>query len=271
MEFSALVILVLFGVFGGFLSGLLGVGGGIIFIPIISFYLRQQGLEGEELVKYILANSFATIFFAGLISTYKQYRIRQFFPKQIGLTAVLAMLSGTAVSYGITTGDWYNKRAFSIIFLALLIFSVLRILLKKPEQSIEVKSSPSHKYLITGALTGVVTALSGLGGGVIMIPLFNQYIKIDMKSASAISIGVIPLILVPVLATYIIATPISWMSEDQLGYVLPSMFLPMVAGLLFAAPLGVATAQKASDKVLKFIFASLVIIVIINTLVTLYT
>ena len=270
MEITALLILFLFGVFGGFLSGLLGVGGGIIFIPIISYYLRQLGLEGDELVKYILANSFATIFFAGLISTYKQYRIRQFYPKQIGLTAALAMITGTLVSYGITSGDWYNKRAFSVIFLALLIFSVFRILLKRPEQAIDVASSPKHKYLITGALTGIVTALSGLGGGVVMIPLFNQYIKIDMKSASAISIGVIPLILIPVLATYIMATPLNPIMQDQLGYVLPSVFFPMVAGLLFAAPIGVATAQRSSDKVLKFIFASLVIIVIINTLVTLF-
>ncbi len=270
MELSSLFILFLFGVLGGFLSGLLGVGGGIIFIPILSYYLRQMGLEGEEFIKYLLANSFATIFFAGLISTYKQYRIRQFYPKQIALTAVLAMVSSTLVSYGITRGDWYNKKAFSIIFLALLIFSVFRILLKKPKDALEVKKSSPKKYLLTGLLTGIVTSMSGLGGGVIMIPLFNQYVKIDMKSASAISIGVIPLILIPVLITYMFAVPDQFIVSDQLGYVLPTVFFPMVAGLLFAAPLGVAAAQRTTDKVLKFIFASLVIIVIFNTIATLF-
>lgn len=269
MEVTAVVILMLFGMTGGFLSGLLGVGGGIIFIPIISYYLKQAGLEDDEFVRYLLANSFATIFFAGLISTYKQYRIQQFYPKQILLTASFAMLTSAAVTYLITSESWYSKRTFGIIFLILLLFTVFRILLKKPKAQYEVAQTPKHKYLITGFLTGIITALSGLGGGVVMIPLFNQYIKIDMKSSSAISIGVIPLILIPVLATYLFSTPVQNVAESQIGYVLPLLFFPMVAGLLFAAPLGVATAQKISDKLLKIIFACLVILVIINTIINL--
>ncbi|MFY0644911.1 MAG: sulfite exporter TauE/SafE family protein [Bacteroidia bacterium] len=268
MEATSFIILIFFGMLGGFLSGLLGVGGGIIFIPIISFFIRPFDLEAQEYVRYLLANSFATIFFAGVISTYKQYRIQQFYPKQILITASLAVVSSTVVTYLITAQSWYSKRAFSIVFLALLVFTVFRFVYKKPSHTNKVKETPSIKYLITGFLTGIVTSLSGLGGGVIMIPLFNQYIKIDMKSSSAISIGVIPLILIPVLVTYLISSPLQLVQETQMGYILPELFLPMVAGLLFAAPIGVASAQKTSDKVLKIIFASLVIIVIINTIVS---
>lgn len=269
MGAEQIVILVFFGVFGGFLSGFLGVGGGIIFIPIVSYFLHLWGVEPDEYVPYVLANSFATIFFAGLISTYKQYRIQQFYPKQIGLTASLAMVSSALVTYSIVNASWYKKEYFSILFIALLVFTVVRFVFKSPPTKVEVEQAPKKKFLITGLLTGVVTALSGLGGGVVMIPLFNQYIKIDMKASSAISIGVIPLILIPVLITYMLAEPGQMFVEEQLGYVLPGLFFPMVAGLLFAAPIGVATAQKTSDKLLKIIFASLIIIVIINTLVNL--
>jgi uncharacterized membrane protein YfcA len=262
---QTILILVLVGAFGGFLSGLLGVGGGIIFIPIITYFLEGYGLEGDEMVRYILANSFATIFFAGLISTYKQYRLQQFHPKPIAATASLAMVSSAAVTYMITLVDWYSQAAFSSIFIGLLIFTIIRFTVRKPKDTVPVNETKMKKYVVTGFLTGIVTSLSGLGGGVIMIPLFNQYVRIDMRSASAISIGVIPLILIPVLITYLLSSPEQIVSEEQLGYVIPGLFFPMVAGLLFAAPMGVATAQKVSDKLLKGIFVTLVIIVIINT------
>jgi uncharacterized membrane protein YfcA len=269
MELGAVVILVLFGIIGGFLSGLLGVGGGIIFIPIIAYFLEAAGIGGEESVRYLLANSFGTIFFAGLVSTWKQYKIKSFYPRQILITGVAAMVTSTIVSYLITSKDWYSREAFNMLFLALLLFTVTRFIRSKMTESVAVESTTSKKFLLTGLLTGIITSLSGLGGGIVMIPLFNKYIKLDMRSASAISIGVIPLILIPVLITYLLKTPDVAFAQSQIGYLIPSLFLPMVAGLVFAAPIGVASAQKISDKLLQIIFAGLVIIVIINTIVKL--
>ncbi len=266
MELTSILILFFFGLIGGFLSGLLGVGGGIIFVPILTFFLKQMGVDGEELVKYVLANSFGTIFFAGIISTYKQKKYSSFYPKQILLTASLAMVSSFMVSYLITNQSWYSKRAFGIFFLSLLVITLLRFVFVKKSTSIEVKDTKTYKYLIAGFFTGIVTALSGLGGGVIMIPLFTQYVKLNIKIASAISIGAIPLIILPVLINYGISLPAEYLNDMQIGYILPHLIFPMVAGLVFAAPFGVAIAQKSSDKLLKIIFAALIVIVIFNTI-----
>lgn len=268
METYLVVILFIFGILGGFLSGLLGVGGGIIFVPILASVLTQLGIGDEELAKYILANSFAATFFAGSISSYKQYKLNAFYPKQILLTAVLAIPSSLIITYLITKGTWYNKQSFSIFFIILLIIMLFRFLMTKRPSKVELSDTQSSKFMITGALSGVISALSGLGGGIIMVPLFTQYMKLRIRMSAAISIGVIPIMMIPMIISYGIMGPENHVDDIQIGYLLPSIFLPLIAGLLFAAPTGVTVAQKISEKLLKIIFASLILIVIIKTIGT---
>ena len=267
MDYSLILTLFLFGIIGGFISGLLGVGGGIIFVPVLSTLLASLGYGNQELTKYVLANSFAATFFAGAISTYKQYKLNSFHPKKILLTSLLAVPSSLLITHLIATGTWYSKEKFSYFFIVLLAFMLYRMLASSKEvfkpNSKELK--PWH-FPVTGVLTGIVSGLSGLGGGIIMVPLFTQYLKLDIKKAAAISIGVIPIMMISMLILYGSYTPNQEIIAWHWGYLLPSIFLPLVAGLLFAAPMGVSVSQKASSKYLRLIFATLVFIVIIKTI-----
>ncbi|MFT4826909.1 MAG: putative membrane protein YfcA [Bacteroidia bacterium] len=269
MDYAIVLTLFFFGIIGGFISGLLGVGGGIIFVPVLSTLLASIGYGDQELAKYILANSFASTFFAGAISTYKQYKLNSFHPQKILLTASLAIPISLLITHLIATGNWYSKEKFSYFFIVLLVFMLYRIL--APSKRVFKPNSkelrPWH-FPVTGALTGVISGLSGLGGGIIMVPLFTQYLKLDIKKAAAISIGVIPIMMIPMLILYGSYTPTQEIIVWHWGYLLPSIFLPLVAGLLFAAPMGVAIGQKASSQYLKLIFAVLVFTVIIKTIGT---
>jgi uncharacterized membrane protein YfcA len=69
------LILLLCGSIGGFLAGLLGVGGGMLFIPVIHEYLNGYSLTTDEIVKYTLGNSIALVFISGVSGTFRQIKM----------------------------------------------------------------------------------------------------------------------------------------------------------------------------------------------------
>ena len=95
---SGFLWLLLLGSFGGLLAGLLGVGGGMLFIPVITSYLHQYDISSAEMVKFTLANSIALVFMSGVSGTFRQIKTELFFlqfsiaPKNAGLVKKLPSL-----------------------------------------------------------------------------------------------------------------------------------------------------------------------------------
>jgi len=266
LELEFILILLALGVFGGFLSGLLGVGGGIIFVPVFDFVFRQLGIQGEELVRWILANSFLAIMFSGMLSTI-QHRKRGFFEFLTMLSiAIPAMISGSLVSNLIAHFEWYSDSLFKLIFISVLGFTLWRSIVKnrKEQQHHEVNRSMSL-HIFIGVITGIVSALSGLGGGVAMIPLLTLLAHREIKEASAISIGVIPMMVIPFLVSYAIAEPVQFPHSGLAsGYLSFTSVLPVAAGIALGAPFGVRSAHRMANHRLQTIFAILLLILMLR-------
>jgi uncharacterized membrane protein YfcA len=70
------LILLLIGSLGGFLAGIMGVGGGLVFIPVLTFIFNQFDLlSNTEIVRFTLANSIALVFISGISGVYRQYKM----------------------------------------------------------------------------------------------------------------------------------------------------------------------------------------------------
>lgn len=258
MEYNLIDILLLIvaGALGGFLSGLLGVGGGIIFIPILDFAFKYYGFPKEETVVLLLANSLFIIFFTGIVNSYKQYRIKNFHPVLILYTAVPAIVSALLLTFLIKSGTWYSKDKFNIVFLAVLAPLIFRMLATRKKVHAEGAEQTNKKYFsVVGFFTGFVTALSGLGGGIIMVPLFTDILKVDIKKAASISAGVVPLIALSVSASYLFSSPTAPIPLPHVGYIVYYLTLPMIAGTFVAVGYGIRFAHSLPSPVIKTIFA----------------
>jgi uncharacterized membrane protein YfcA len=136
---------------------------------------------------------------------------------------------------------------------------------KVPAANASVIIKPLGFY-ITGFFAGIVTAMSGLGGGVIMTPVFTDLLKLNIKKASAISNGVIPFFAIAVGILNLNTPSTQNVSEWQVGYVVFPVVIPMILSTFFLAPLGVMASQKANQKTIRLVFASFISLVFIKTL-----
>ena len=248
------ILLFLLGSIGAFLSGFLGVGGGIVYIPILDYFLTKMGLSGDGLVKGILANSLFTIIFSGSVSSYKQYKMGNFYPREILLTAATGVLTAVGMTLLIKSGTWYSKTVFNYVFASMLLVIALRMFISKSKPAIENIKAKAAGLYTTGFFAGIITAMSGLGGGVIMTPIFTDVLKMDIKKASAISNGVIPLFAIAVGVLNLSSTADQIVTSWQVGYIIFPVVIPMILATFIFAPIGVTVAQKANSTIIRMVF-----------------
>ena len=285
---SEFLWLLLLGSFGGLLAGLLGVGGGMLFIPVITSYLHQYDISSTEMVKFTLANSIALVFMSGVSGTFRQIKMGTWQWKQSLTIGIPGAISNYFMTQAIQDGNWYQKEVFQGVFLGFLGLSILNMILGKSKSSrqkdgngnpqIEEQSTPYQFNLmqdwpsmLVGIFAGTIVALSGLGGGIIMVPLFLIILKKSMHSATALSLSIVPILSISALIKYTSITATHQVSSYQTGYLLWIMLIPMLLGVIFFSSLGQKMATKVPVVWLRVIFALLSAFILVKTLLELYS
>lgn len=270
-----IIILIIGGCFGGFLAGLLGVGGGLIYIPLLSLLLAQQsGLSSDEIVKFTLANSFGLVFLSGVSGIYRQIKLNVYSFKNSLFIGVPGAIAATTMSYFIQHGNWYQKDKFQIVFLFFLLISISNMIFGKKEETLNQSLNQKNKFLIqisVGLFAGIVVSLSGLGGGIVMVPLFRWFLKKPIHDATSLSLSIVPLISIIPIVQYLSAPNVPQLTQyqfqfPQTGYLVWPYFIPMALGVIFFSSFGQKTAPKVSVFWLRVIFASLSSIILVKTL-----
>jgi uncharacterized membrane protein YfcA len=265
-----LLLIISLGFAGGFLAGMLGVGGGIVFVPIFQEMVKNHPVQ-EDRVSYILANSLVIVFAVGISGTIKQYKLKNTDFRASLVTGIFAVISSLSASFLIKYYHVNDPVLFSYIFVAILVLTAARMLYARNKNNAdnEVLRMPAlKKFIPAGLFAGLVTGFTGLGGGVLMVPYFNKVLKLPIKFATGLSLSVIPMIALPLLLFYMFNKPLLVLQEYQTGHIVWLIALPIIAAAMLAAPLGVRVAHKLPPKTLTGIFLCFIVITIIKTLLT---
>ncbi|TVQ13023.1 MAG: sulfite exporter TauE/SafE family protein [Leptolyngbya sp. DLM2.Bin27] len=184
MEVYDIVLLVLGGIFSGVLAGFLGIGGGVVLVPmLVAFgYVPVQAVATSSLAILVTST-------AGSIQNWRMGFLSWRRVILLGLPAVVtaqvgAFLAGKFLPYILLA-------AFGV----LLLVNIYLVELRKRLLSNGVNSSklmtPLMARLVTGGLAGFLAGLFGVGGGVIMVPLQILLLGEPIKTAIQTSLGVI--------------------------------------------------------------------------------
>ena len=282
--------LILIGSIGGLLAGIMGVGGGLIFIPVLTYLFSQHGLPTDEIVKFTLANSIALVFASGISGIFRQYRMGIYNFKNSLSVGIPGAAAAALTSYLIQQGSWYNNQRFSYVFLLFLLISISNMLFVRdphnpPSDPRLPSPDPRHpspdprhpspdprtlKPIFVGLLAGSVVSLSGLGGGIIMVPLFRMFLKMPTKSATALSLSVVPLLAILPIIQYINQPSVPNLPLWHTQYLVWPYYLPMATGVIFFSSFGQKLATKMSAISIRVIFALLSLTILIKTVYELF-
>ncbi|MFW5498197.1 MULTISPECIES: sulfite exporter TauE/SafE family protein [unclassified Maridesulfovibrio] len=263
---STLLIFVVLGIFAGILAGLLGIGGGLVIVPILVFTLPPLGIPEEHLMHIALGTSLASIIFTS-ISSMRSHNKRGAVRWDIFKTITPGIILGTFL--GALSTSFMNTNFLKGIFVVFLYYVASQMLFGlKPKASRQV---PGFQGLfVAGNVIGIFSSLVGIGGGTLCVPFLTMCnIVIHTAIGTAAAIG-LPIAIAGTAGYVWTGIGAEGLPPYCFGYVYLPALIGIVSASMLTAPIGVRLAHSLPVDKLKKIFAILLIIVATRMLISIF-
>ncbi|BCS90120.1 sulfite exporter TauE/SafE family protein [Pseudodesulfovibrio sediminis] len=251
------LLYIVLGAFAGVLAGLLGIGGGLVIVPMLNIAFELQDFPMEHIQHIALGTSMATIIFTSLSSMRAHHK-----RGAINYSAFWRLTPGIIV--GTYLGAWVAAllptgflKAFFGFFLYYVATQMLLGL--KPTSS---RDLPGNIGIFgAGNGIGIFSALVGIGGGTLTVPFLswcNQTMHTAIATAAAVGL---PIALSGTAGYLINGLGIEGIPGPHIGYIYLPAFFGIIATSMLTAPFGAKLAHSLPVEKLKKIFAILLIVV----------
>jgi uncharacterized membrane protein YfcA len=263
-----ILLLLTLGCVGGFLSGLLGVGGGIIFVPALYFGVTSFGVDPEHAIRLGVGTSLALVLVTAASSAFWHHKkgsidfsiIKSWWPY-----IVLGVAVGTFFASSV------NGRFLKQLFAAATLLIAVYMAFSKEAQTEPASHRVSKTVQKTvAALIGMISALIGVGGSMLNVP-FMAYIGIPMRKSVGTGGALGFIISLPAMIGYIMSglPHMKELPPYSLGYVSLLAVAVIAPVSMLLSPIGVHVSHKMQRNILRRIFAVILVLVSIRMFMTL--
>jgi uncharacterized membrane protein YfcA len=249
------------GLVAGFTAGLVGIGGGVLMVPFLYFFYesaRGAALGGAVPPDLQATVSHATSLFVivptAILGTAAYARAglvvwRAALP--VGLFSLAGGVLGARIALGLPADAL--KLGFGI-FLIATAAQLIR----------STRGGEGHPLRLalpitvpTGIVVGVFSAILGVGGGLVAIPLLMHVIGVDIRRVAATSLAIIVMAATAGTLTYMVTgSGVSGLPASSVGYVHVAAGVPLMIGSLFTVRLGAIANQRMKTPTLRRVFAA---------------
>lgn len=245
------------GAVAGLLGGLLGVGGGIVVVPVLLYTFRAQGFAPEVLTHMAVGTSLATIVVTSISAIrthHKKGAVDWSLVRILAPSLVIGSIAGSLIAHQM------QGRLLEILFGAFAILVSLQMLSGKQASGHSDLPGPAGLWS-AGGLIGTGSSIFGIGGGSLTVPYLSWH-KVPMQIAVATSSACgLPIALAGTIGFIVNGWHVPEQAASSLGYV----YLPALTGIglssLIFAGLGAKLAHRLPAATLKKVFAGVLLAV----------
>ncbi|HDC8406405.1 TPA: sulfite exporter TauE/SafE family protein [Staphylococcus aureus] len=248
ISITTIIVMLVIGILGGFISGLVGIGGAIVIYPALLLLPPLFGLPTYS--AYIASGlTSSQVFFSTLSGSLKAYKNKNF-----SRTLILNMGSGMVIGsiLGALLATVFNSQFVNVIYIIIALLALILMFIKVTPSTSHIKFN--RVLLITiGGIIGLVSGIVGAGGAFIIIPVLLVIFKLPMNMVVTNSIVIA---FISSIGAFII--------KLLQGYIPINSAIPLILGSILFTPLGMKIGQKIPDSIQKGIVSILIVIAIIK-------
>ena len=247
----------------GFFAGLLGIGGGLIIVPALTFIFTSQDFPPDRILHLALGTTMAAIIFTSAISLYTHHKhaaVDWGIFKSMTPGIIIGTLLGTVLAGALSS---LILRIIFTLFICYAATNMLFKLMSKATSKLDLNSD-HHKqpgksgFFAAGSVIGATSSIVAIGGGILTVPFLTLCnVKLQRAIGTAAAIGF------PIALTGTIGYALNGihytqnLPEYSVGYIYLPAVCWLVSTSVFTTPLGAKTTHSAQTTTLRKIFVVL--------------
>jgi uncharacterized protein len=257
MEIQFLFILAASGILIGFVSGLLGIGGGIIMTPVQYWIYTSAGIESDLAIKIAIATSLAVILPTSASGVWQH---RKKVPINWKIAAIMGTVAAAGSYIGSTIAVLIPGNILKIIFGIVVMLIAVRMLTMKISDEQQPLRENLWLWIGIAIPIGMLTGILGIGGGAVVIPCLILILHFRMINAVGTSLAMMLFTSAGGIIGYIVnGMSLTGMPAHSSGYIFWPAWLALIITCIPMAQVGAVMAHKTKGKLLTFIFVALML------------